>query len=470
MVKLLVLVNLLVLISRPQDVIPVIGATKIPLILSLFAIPLTIAGIGKVIANTQQRAMLFFLLVGILMVPLAHNNFLAYHAARDLMMQFIAYFFPLFLVFSAGRDIRKLIDRIILVGCYFAIWGLTHGGTGPGGFLGDENDLGLAMLAILGFPLLALEEVKGGRRTFYLIAVVLMLAGTVATASRGAFVGMSMLAAFGLLQSTKKAKILGIAFVIVLAGLPFVPSDYWDDMGSIGDMEESTTDKRIQMWKIATRVWLHPPHFLAGAGMNNVPILLGDFEPKINQSSRGKSFAGRAVHSALFQLLPDLGLMGFLCFATIVWSCFFGNRAQVKKCLNSGKLLKERQQEILRHAQRKYQQIENIERETEVPIELTNPDEDSGKEVTAGAAVRLLTHSAEEIAKVRTLLLGAIASLVGVLSAGLFVSALYYPSFWMVFTICAILQRYAAALNDNAANLMASFVLDEPLESDSLPS
>jgi len=455
--KALVYINIFILAARPQDVIRVLGASKLPLIGSIIAIPITLVGLHKLFKVTQMKCMMAILCIGGAMVPLAHNNFLAYHTFRDLLMQFIAYFFPMFLILTSGKDIKKLIDIFIVMGCYFSLWGLTHGGVGPGGFLGDENDLGLAMVAMLGFPLLALEEAKGTRRLFYISSVLIILAGTVATASRGTFVGVVMLAFFGFLQSTKKFKIVGVGIFVFICGLPFVPSEYWEDIKTIGDTNEGTSSARIEMWTIASHVWLHPPHFLAGAGLNNVPILIGDFEPEINQTSRGKSRAGRAVHSSLFQLLPDLGLLGFLSFATLVWTSFFGNRKLIQACLQKSRLLVETKRRLNSYARKSFE-TGDFEKEDLVPAPIINlGEEEAGINIRQAQA--LLSEVQIKLGETRTLLLGATASLMGTLGAGFFVSALYYPSFWMIFTVCTMVQLYTRRLFGNIERLADSFEL-----------
>ena len=76
-------------------------------------------------------------------IPIASNWFAAYWVTRT-MWGNVAIALALTWLGTNARNFKNIMWLWVSVMSYQAIFALTHGGKGTGGFLGDENDLALA--------------------------------------------------------------------------------------------------------------------------------------------------------------------------------------------------------------------------------------------------------------------------------------------------------------------------------------
>ena len=259
---------------------------------------------------------------------LARNNFWAFSAFRDLLQQYLCYLFPVVLIASYSARLLRIVTCLNLCAAYLGLYSVTHGGVGPGGFLGDENDMALTLLGLVGISLGMFPVLRFGFPKLVLSgsAIALSLVGIVASSSRGGFVGLLLLLSCAFWRTTHKIAMIGVGITIVLGATLFVPTTYWNEMRTITNTEESTAKGRIEIWKIGLNMWLSPEIFLFGSGMQNTPNRIAEYEPDFNRSSAGKSVGGRAVHSSYIQLMCDLGLAGILLFLTAVGGAMWANR------------------------------------------------------------------------------------------------------------------------------------------------
>src|SRR5690606_741314 len=120
---------------------------------------------------------------------------------------------------------------------------------GPEGFLGDENDCGLMIAFLLPFALFTYPYYKRfWSRFLIIVAICLMFAGIVATNSRGTFIGVVCTSFFAFLYSKNKLALIILSFIGVLAAIPFLPSDYYDEVKSIVQIGEGTALSRFEYW------------------------------------------------------------------------------------------------------------------------------------------------------------------------------------------------------------------------------
>ena len=104
-----------------------------------------------------------FFLEACIQIPLAYNNYSAYLFARVVWGNF-AIAACLAWVLQNRRYFRRAVDIWVVILAYVGLYGLTHGGKGPGGFFGDENDLALACCTALPFAYFGFEKLEGTRK------------------------------------------------------------------------------------------------------------------------------------------------------------------------------------------------------------------------------------------------------------------------------------------------------------------
>ena len=437
-VALIILINLFFLYGRPQDVLPVIGIIKIPLVFSLIPLPFVLSRLPDLwFASPQIRKMFVLLAFGAAWVPFAHNNYWAFHTWRDVAAQFLCYLFPIVLFMGYGKTLRSIITLLCFISICLSTYALTHSGKGPGGFLGDENDLGLALLALLGLPLMMLPRTRAfGTRMLYGSAAALIVLAIIATSSRGTFLGLLALLLYWYLKSSTKIATLFLAALIVLAGISFAPQSYWDRMETIKRTDEGSAQERRDIWKVALKVWLYPTHIVFGTGMNNTPNWLAEFEPVINRTQNFKSVAGRAVHSSFFQLLSDLGIFGFYLIGSVIWASFSGNNRQLKRI--------RRFFADLDAAGAKMKQA-RLDAEDGTRSHLLRFSS-SNEEIAVKDAFHVFQLAREELLFGSAVLSGLNTCWIGAIVAGFFISVLYYPPFWLLAVLSLAAQSHINAL------------------------
>ena len=415
----LLFLNLFVLMVRPQDMVPIIAKTKITIPLSLLMLLVVPSRFQALFQRSRVvQAMCALLLICAVWVPLAVNNGWAFNNFRDLLQQFFCFMFPVMMLCFYGNRLRQLGTFFALSGLMIGLWAVTHGGRGPGGFLGDENDLCLALNSMLGIPLLLVtSKVSSAKRVFFAFAVLAMLAAAVISASRGGFIGLVCLLGYTYYKSPRKLAMTVVGIVIGIIGLLSVPGNYWSEMSTITDTKESTADERMDTWSIIYNMWTDPKNFVFGVGTGNTRWRMGEYEPKSNRAAHGKSLAGRAAHSSFFQLMGDLGAAGLFLVGLMLAISFFGNTRLMRKLKKTERYLKKRVSAL--SARRK---------------------EEPGEEMLS--LQRGIGSSISHIHFLRAFGTGLNASLLGVAGAGFFISALYYPPIWLLISISVALQYH----------------------------
>jgi probable O-glycosylation ligase (exosortase A-associated) len=185
-------------------------------------------------------------------------------------------------------------------------------GAGPGGFLLDENDLALSLAMGLPYAYFLSRSPLAGRlqRICCLTAAVMMAVGVIATNSRGGFLGLVGSALGILAYSKNRLRIAVLLCAVALAALPLMPSAYLDRLATMNDPTDSTRVDRVYSWRRAWEMFENNPFLGVGAG--NYPWRVAEYElksPEYNPSE-GRLHGGRAAHSLYLTLLAELGLTG----------------------------------------------------------------------------------------------------------------------------------------------------------------
>lgn len=186
------------------------------------------------------------------------------------------------------------------------IFTITTGGVarvwGPGGFIGGNNEIGLAIVMVI--PLLNYLRLVATRRWLRLgLLTAMMLCATAAlgTQSRGAFLALSAMGV--VLWFRSKNKIIPAIGLIIfsVALLAFMPASWENRMWTIESYQEDESAMgRITTWIAAFRI--ANSNFLGGGFDIYRPEIFAQFSPAPDLV--------RAAHSIYFQVLGEHGWVG----------------------------------------------------------------------------------------------------------------------------------------------------------------
>jgi len=393
--------------GRPQDFLPPLKIIPFPSVIDA-SIALAVIFSGRArLSNVQSKLWMGLLVFMALWVPFANNNFHAFSQLKDLTLYFFFYLGILTFVNTTGK-MQKLILVWLGVHALLAINGMLHGGRGVGGWLGDENDFAMEMNVAVPFAFFLYQGTTAkGAKFLYLVLLGIFVLSSIATASRGGFLGLLAVGSFCWFYSPRKVWSLVLLTGVLLLVLVAAPQEYWDRMQTITDdstMESGTAGQRMFTWGIGWEMFLANPVF--GVGQGNFPWTIGEYLG--GRTWQTKSLAGRQAHSLYFTLLPELGLLGVFIFGSMV----VFNYKDVRYCNRLG---------MGRHLVHRH--------------EVVSVDADLEKAAWFGNAI-----------------LGA---LVAYLVTSTFISTLYYPTFWILTGLAVALKNTTERYSKNVSEVVS---------------
>jgi O-antigen ligase len=264
---------------------------------------------------------------GAIAVPLAQNNYWAFVTLRIFYGNFVVAVVMVWLLVDRER-FRVAVWCFVAILGYAAIYALGHAGHGPGGAIGDENDTAVACCIGLAFCLGGFESLRGRGRWLCLVLAILFVATSVATASRGGFVGLVAVLGYGFWTTRHKLRNFFLLVTAALAFFALVPDEYVEDLKTIQKTDEGTANTRKFLWAAATNMW--KAHPITGVGGWNFNWIVQDYIPldfpvKSERERRhyfDRHWGGKTTHSLYFQMLAEQGLLGCSVFAMLVFYHF----------------------------------------------------------------------------------------------------------------------------------------------------
>ncbi|HUQ88890.1 MAG TPA: putative O-glycosylation ligase, exosortase A system-associated [Vicinamibacterales bacterium] len=200
-------------------------------------------------------------------------------------------------------------------------------------FLGDNNLVAVGMAMLLPMVTALGATATGWQKRGFQFLSIGVLYRALSTYSRGGFLSIGAVGAIYWWRSPHKLKTGAAVLVATLLVLPVLPQAFWDRMSTItapADERDDSQQSRLHFWQVAVamandRPWL-------GVGHKG-------YEPAYNQYdwTHGEFMTNRAVHSAWFGVLADLGYPGLLIFLTVTFSSLFACR-RVRKWWRRGDL------------------------------------------------------------------------------------------------------------------------------------
>jgi hypothetical protein len=264
-------------------------------------------------------------------------------AARAILESF-SRTFVVFLVLAAAvrnlEDVRRLIVTFALGAAVFGAMAPVQ--RGAGGSMGGYDPNDAAMFLVSALPCLIFCILHGRRlltRVAAGLSVFTVIGAIVMSSSRGGFIGLVAVIAFMLIMFTgvRPAIRMGVVGAILVLMLAVSSTDYWDRMQTITELDDGygadgRPGGRRNIWGRALEYTAQNP--LTGVGMSQFrraegqhPVIAARIEAGI-----GTKFA--TAHSMWFQALAELGIPGFLAFAAIFFLSFRQLRRLQKTALD----------------------------------------------------------------------------------------------------------------------------------------
>lgn len=204
---------------------------------------------------------------------------------------------------------------------------------GIGGTFSDNNAYALAIVMTIYLAVAAIQNIPD-RWLRWGLATALpgSLITLICTYSRGGFLSMAASGFVFLILQRQRAMWFSLIAPLVLVGVLFIPKDYTERLQTIQTYEEIGEDSalsRIHFWHVAVRmVGEHP----LGIGLKNYESAYDRFD-----FSFGRFGQGRAVHSSYFQVLAELGYFGLAIFIAM-FACAFWIVLRVRRLAKEERL------------------------------------------------------------------------------------------------------------------------------------
>ncbi len=189
-------------------------------------------------------------------------------------------------------------------------------------FLGDNNLVALGMAMLLPVISALGATSTGWQKRMYQFMSIGVLYRAVSTYSRGGFLSLAAVGGMQFLRSPRKLRYVAAVVVALAVILPVLPQEYWDRMSTVtasAEERDESTSGRLHFWQVALD--MADDHPILGIGHRA-------YEPSYNEydSSGGQYGRNRAVHSAWFGVLAEVGYPGLILYVIIVLTSLFACR------------------------------------------------------------------------------------------------------------------------------------------------
>jgi len=304
-----------------------IGSLNLSWLIALYLVARTGISMPKYPFNWRVGLMALFVADSVLGVVLSEHQDWSWNAWLMFSKVALVAYLILVLVTDRQRYRQTLLVIAFSLGFEAAKQGWAQLFLNPGGlnnntiaFLGDNNGVALGTMMLV--PILgALAQTAGTRSEAWLhrLFLVGVLMRGLTTYSRGGFLAALVLGGVGLLRSPKKLRYGLAAAVLATLVTTVMPQSFWDRMSTVTASDENRDNSaagRLHFWQVAVQMASAKP--LTGVGFSG-------FNPSYESYNTSDEFTGqRAVHSAWFGVLADLGYPGLILFVTIwmgsLWS------------------------------------------------------------------------------------------------------------------------------------------------------
>lgn len=306
---------------RPYELFPTLSwlsrsAIVVALITIAAFVPAQLGLENRITSKPPEIKLVFgLLLTGLLSVPLALDPARAFQSFTE-YLKVIVMFVVMVNVLRTPRRLTSLILLVLLASCVLSLGALNDYRLGNlalqgrriagviGGLFSNPNDLALHLVTMIPISLaLMLGSRSSLKKCLYLGCALLLIAGMVATFSRGGFLGFICVIGFLVWKFAPRNRIVFgvVALTVVMATIAIAPG-YRSRLSNLNDASAvARTDDLKRSILVAAR---HP---VFGVGMDNYIIY---------------SNANKTTHNAYTQVAAEMGVIALLIYIAFLVTPF----------------------------------------------------------------------------------------------------------------------------------------------------
>lgn len=273
----------------------------------------------------SQRDAAWFVIIGVCAfgILFAENTFSAFEAAKMFTILFLGVCLPLQTLCSSLNRVRAWLLGFVVIASFVGVWAATHAGFGPAGTDGHDENYTAAIVGMgVAFSYFAIFAEDKWWLRLALMGSLVAYVGAVALAanpSRGGFLGIMVVALYGLSRSPRKMVGVSVLALGAVALFALAGDVFWAEISTSTDYSSGTGDVRVEIWKIGFRMW--QAHPVMGVGAGNFRWLTGEFQSVEQLDKFGRDLGGSIVaHSLVVELLSELGSVGVIATLVLVGS------------------------------------------------------------------------------------------------------------------------------------------------------
>jgi putative inorganic carbon (hco3(-)) transporter len=316
----------LVVYFRPYELIPALsGFRSIALIIALATLaiylPTQFSTEGTLTAfPTEVKCVLFMLGWAFLTIPIAKDPAQAWHTLNETFIKVVAIFIVMVNTLRTRMRLKGLMWLSIGVGVLLSFQAIDFYRRGEfkfegyrvgvdfGGMFGNPNDMAIHLVIFIPVAVaLGIASKNAFSKIVYFTTAALMVAGTMVTQSRGAFLGLVVTAGFLIWKLAKKQRIqvFAVSAVVGIAAMLLAPGNYGMRILSIfyPELDQvGSADQRMELFKQSILVTLRNP---LGIGIGNFPVV---------------GVHNLETHNAYTQVSSELGWLAFAVYVVLMIS------------------------------------------------------------------------------------------------------------------------------------------------------
>lgn len=215
----------------------------------------------------------------------------------------------------------------------------------PTSMMSDNNHFAVGMAMLLPILVYLMQHLQN--RTARLAAMIglgLTVLSIVGTNSRGGFLCLAVVGMWYAVTSRRKVLSIFLALLLAVLSVSLAPDSWFDRIETISSAQDDFSFMgRVTAWKVSFAIALSNPFF--GGGLHAIQSLpvWQEFTQRIDFLSfittpPPEPFA-RAAHSIYFEVLGDLGFVGFILFIGLIINAFMTARLIRKLVVGKSELL-----------------------------------------------------------------------------------------------------------------------------------
>lgn len=316
----------LVVYFRPYELVPALsGFRSIALIIALATLfvylPTQFSTEGTLTAfSTEVKCVLFMLGWAFLTIPIARDSGQAWETLNETFIKVVAIFIVMVNTLRTKARLKGLMWLSIGVGVMLSFQAIDlyrrgefkfegyRIGVDFGGMFGNPNDMAIHLVIFIPIAVaLGIASKNALSKIVYFATAALMVAGTMVTQSRGAFLGLVATAGILIWKLAKKQRVqvFAVSAVVGIAAMLLAPGNYGMRILSIfyPELDQvGSSDQRMELFKQSILVTLRNP---LGIGIGNFPVV---------------GVHNLETHNAYTQVSSELGWLAFIAYVVLMIS------------------------------------------------------------------------------------------------------------------------------------------------------